>query len=71
MLVVEKFNDLMLAKLVVNLVRIVARINPRLVADPFYRVSDIRLFPFTANEDSAGIDVPRDVIAHLLLGPKL
>src|SRR5690242_4844551 len=69
--ILEKFIDLMLAKLVINLVRIIARINPGLVADPFYGVSDIRFFPFTANKDSAGIDVPRDVFAHLLLRPKL
>lgn len=71
LLVLEKFIDLMLTKLVVHLVRIVARINPGLVADPVYRMSDIGLFPFAADEDSSGIDVPRDVLAHLLLGPKL
>src|SRR5689334_4242110 len=70
-LVLEKFIDLMLAKFVVNLVRIVARINPGFVADPFYRVSDIWLFPFAADKNSAGIDVSGNVFAHFFFGSKL
>ena len=64
--VLQQLLNFVFAEFVVHLVRKVARIYERFVADAFHRVSGIGFVAFAPDEDPAGIDMPGDVIAYLL-----
>ena len=61
--VFEHLVDLVFAEIVVDLMREIAGVNPRFVADSFNRVGDVRLFALATDEDAAGVDMARDVFA--------
>ena len=71
LLIVDNFLDLVLAILVVDLVREVAREHERFVADGLNGMVQRRLRPFATDKNSAGFGVPAHVVAHFLTRPQL